>query len=85
MKYLLLGVLAYVAWRWYVAQGSKGEPATQAPPPAPPTEGGGGAEKMVSCAQCGIHLPQSEAIDGTGALHFCSDEHRLRYGSQRQS
>jgi uncharacterized protein len=34
---------------------------------------------MVSCAHCGIHLPISESVQGTGALHFCSDEHRLRH------
>lgn len=84
MKYLLLGLLAYLAWRWFVAQRARDEPAVQAPPP-PPAQAVGAAEKMVSCAHCGIHLPQSEAIDGPGALHFCSQEHRLQYDSQRRS
>lgn len=81
MKYLLLGLLAYVAWRWYAAQKpGDGEPAAQAsPPPA------AGSEKMVSCAHCSIHLPQSEAIGGAGALHFCSNEHRQHYTDRHPS
>ncbi len=77
MKYLLFGLLAYLAWRWYTAQRSNDEPAVQAPPsPAPSVNG---PEKMVSCAQCGVYLPQSEAISGVGELHFCSTEHRHQY------
>lgn len=74
MKYLLLVLLAYVAWRWYVAQRSGNEPAAQASPP--PADN---SEKMVSCAQCGIHLPQSEAIAGPGAYHFCCGEHQQEH------
>ncbi len=78
MKYLLLGLLAYVAWRWYVAQKPGNEPGNQpaaqaSPPPADDIE------KMVSCAQCGIHLPQSEAIAGPGARHFCCSEHQQEH------
>jgi uncharacterized protein len=35
----------------------------------------GGAEEMVSCAHCGVHLPRSEALALRG-LHFCSAAHR---------
>lgn len=82
MRYLLFVVLAYLAWRWYVAQRPKDTPAV---PPSPPQPTVGAAEKMVRCAHCGIHLPQSEALAGVGALHFCSDAHRLQYESQRSS
>lgn len=34
------------------------------------------AEDMVSCAQCGVHLPKSESIRADGK-HYCSDAHRL--------
>jgi uncharacterized protein len=30
---------------------------------------------MVSCAQCGLHLPQDEAVTGERGL-YCSTEHR---------
>jgi uncharacterized protein len=29
---------------------------------------------LVSCAQCGVHLPRAEARSA-GGLHFCSEEH----------
>lgn len=80
MKYLLFALLAYVAWRWYVAQTSKDKPVMQ--PPPTPTPAAVGVEQMVSCAQCGIHLPQSEAVGGPGTLHFCGEEHRLEHARQ---
>jgi uncharacterized protein len=30
---------------------------------------------MVSCAVCGVHLPQSDALTGK-TLHYCSLAHR---------
>jgi uncharacterized protein len=30
---------------------------------------------MVTCARCGVHLPESESIR-VGSKHFCSEEHR---------
>jgi len=31
--------------------------------------------KMVACAHCGVHTPESEAIQ-EGSKHFCCEEHR---------
>jgi uncharacterized protein len=31
---------------------------------------------MVVCAQCGVHLPQSDSIKANGA-YFCCEAHRL--------
>lgn len=44
---------------------------------APPREQQSAApgEDMVRCAQCGIHLPRSEAIQAGGEF-FCSQAHR---------
>lgn len=39
------------------------------------------AEPMVQCAQCGIHLPGSEAVPGADGRVYCSDEHRRLDGS----
>jgi uncharacterized protein len=36
----------------------------------------GGAESMVPCAHCGVHIPVSEAVVGPSGAAFCSDEHR---------
>lgn len=81
MKYVLLALLLYLGWRWYLSKKSSPvSPAQEASPANEPSpQAGASTEKMVSCAHCGIHLPLSESIQGTGALHFCSDEHRLRH------
>lgn len=48
----------------------------------PPSRGADTARQiMVSCAHCGLHLPQTEALaapgtDATHPLWFCSAEHR---------
>jgi uncharacterized protein len=38
-------------------------------------DGQGGAEEMVTCAHCGVHLPRSEAL-AARSLHYCSAAHR---------
>ena len=45
------------------------------PPDTPST---GAANNMVRCAECGLHLPESEAIAYQGK-HFCCQEHRREY------
>lgn len=35
-----------------------------------------GAQNMVACAHCGVHLPLNEAVKD-GELHFCGEPHRL--------
>lgn len=42
-------------------------------PPAAETRTG----TMVSCAVCGIHLPDSEAIT-SGGKHYCGEAHFLQ-------
>ena len=44
--------------------------ARKAEEPASPA-----GERMVGCAHCGVHLPQSEAVDDNGA-YFCGEAHR---------
>ena len=85
MKYLLvIAVVVLVLWLLTVQRrrqvgrsddegrdrGENAAPAPQrasTPPAASPT--------MVSCAHCGVHLPQSEAVTA-GALHYCGSQHR---------
>lgn len=45
------------------------------PPRSGGRDGRGGAEEMVSCAHCGVHLPRSEAL-AARSLHYCSAAHR---------
>jgi uncharacterized protein len=33
--------------------------------------------KMVACAHCGVHIPESEAVCD-GDRHYCSEEHRRK-------
>lgn len=62
--FLLLGVAAYVAYRWWrlkLAAPQRRERVT--------------SEPMVRCEHCGINLPESEAV-AAGSRRFCSTEHR---------
>lgn len=67
MKIFLLVIAAFVVY-WYIK--SYGRKIQK--PDAPKSEG---AEDMVRCAHCGVHLPKSESILSLGN-YFCSDEHR---------
>lgn len=67
MKYLLfllvLGAGLWLLWRQF------GRPRV------PPEERQKKSESMVQCAQCGLHLPHSEALLGKGGV-FCDEHHR---------
>lgn len=70
--YVLLGIAAYVVYRWWrasqrVEQGRAGTTARES------------SEPMVRCDQCGVNLPQSEALAG-GGRWYCSEDHRRRAG-----
>jgi uncharacterized protein len=78
MKYLLLiAIVIGVLWLTRTLRkpvpppqpngspSSASAPAAEALPP----------EDIVACAQCGIHLPRSEALPGRGGL-FCGEAHR---------
>jgi uncharacterized protein len=36
-----------------------------------------GVAKMVACAHCGVHIPESEAVR-EGDRYFCGEEHRRK-------
>ena len=65
---LLVGFLIYLVLKKYF--GNLQRPTPTARPPV--------AENMVRCAQCGVNVPQSEAIFSRGQ-HYCSDEHRKQH------
>ena len=62
---LFLGLLAYLAYKGF-------RPSSRNNEQVPPQQG---PERMVACARCGVHLPESEAVQTEGR-HFCSEEHR---------
>jgi uncharacterized protein len=75
MKYLVLFavlLIAYLLWRNARIDRGPGRNRGAAPPAGP--------LEMVSCAQCGVHLPKPEAIGGADGRLYCSQEHRLRGG-----
>ena len=43
-----------------------------------------GAETMVQCAQCGLHLPRSESVAARD-LHFCSADHQRAHDAGRSA
>ena len=70
MKGLLLLVVVLVGVGWWRLRKRAQTPPV---PPTTPTS----AERMVHCAHCGLHLPQTDAIAADGVF-FCSKEHQLR-------
>jgi uncharacterized protein len=74
VKYLLVLAIVFGAfWLWRAGRGNKA--ATQQAPAKPPLA----LQDMVSCAVCGVHLPQTDAVKGKQAW-YCSDGHRQRNG-----
>jgi uncharacterized protein len=71
--FILLGYVAYLYWQ-----------RRQLPRPKPGRNGTGtkGPERMVACAHCGIHLPESESLSDDERRPYCCEEHR-RLGSKR--
>lgn len=69
MKYLIwLVIIVLAIWAFKRSRRPVQPPASADPPPATPSN-------MVSCAHCGLHLPQEEAVTGEKGL-YCTTEHR---------
>lgn len=75
MKYLLLVLLLGLVF--FMLGFKRARPRVDRPAPktaaAPP-----GPQVIVSCAQCGLHLPQGETLPGRGGV-FCSAAHRSAF------
>jgi uncharacterized protein len=70
MKFLLLFfIFMVIAFQW--RQSRKPKVQNAARKPAKPDA----AMSMVQCAQCGLHLPEVDAVRGTRAM-YCSTAHR---------
>ncbi len=76
MKFLLL-VLAVIVLVWMLRSARRRD---EPPLPKSPRQTGG-AEPMVACRLCGVHLPQHEALPGRGGV-FCGEAHRAEYEKQ---
>jgi uncharacterized protein len=70
MKFLLLFFIFMVLlWQWRQARQPKVKQEQRKP--TPPAE----VLSMVECAQCGVHLPASDALAGRNGV-YCSLAHR---------
>jgi len=71
MKFLLVLAVVMVAfWVWRNNRLTDRDD-TRAPAPRTPQR----PAIMVACAQCGMHLPENEAVSG-GQGGYCCNEHR---------
>jgi len=78
MKYLILLIL--LALVFFLLGVKRARPTARKPEPdakpARPAE----PRQMLSCAQCGLHMPADEALPGLGGS-FCSAAHRKAFES----
>jgi uncharacterized protein len=70
LKYLILVLVILCVYWFFKAHKRKLRTRSR---PRPGTAAG--AEDMVRCAQCGVHLPRSESVM-TGDVFYCTPEHR---------
>ncbi|WP_126443923.1 PP0621 family protein [Sulfuricystis multivorans] len=73
MSKLLLLLIVFALLIWLLPRQRKADAPDQGETPIQRP-----AEKMVICAHCGIHLPESEALIAK-ERYYCSQEH-LRQG-----
>ena len=72
MKFLLLAIaVLLIAWRWRTARSTALRQRAQPKPPTPT------ALPMLVCRNCGVHIPESDAIQGVHGV-YCSLSHRQR-------
>jgi uncharacterized protein len=77
---VLLAVVFLIVW---LVRG--GRPGRSAPPPPsapsappPPANASATPDTIVACAQCGLHLPKTDALPGRGGV-FCGEAHRSAF------
>lgn len=76
-RILFFLLLAALAWIWFFRKPRQRDgDGDRAEPPAP------AIESMVTCAHCGLRLPESEAL-GAGDEHYCCAGHRDEHAARR--
>lgn len=74
MSKLLLFVLVLVGV--YLVRRAMSKSTTQSQGQTPPR--GPQVERMVECAQCGVHIPEGEALQ-EGGQSYCCEAHRQQH------
>lgn len=85
LVWLILGVLVYLAVRKNMKASTPEKPRstwTERDPDMPTRSNGKPSEPMVSCAQCQVFIPSSEAVR-RGEHVFCCDEHAQQFSAQQ--
>lgn len=72
MSKIVILTIAFAAVLWLL-RGLRKRAKDETPPPATP-----GAEDMVRCAHCGVHLPRGEAFMSQQRF-FCSSQHEREF------
>ncbi len=67
VRFLLLAAIVYFIYVWLRRATARPRNGSASAPPQ---------ENMVTCARCGVHLPQSDSV-AAGARYYCSEEHRV--------
>ncbi len=76
MAKILLIAIAFAAAYWLL-RGYRRRAQGGVPPSVNP-----GAEDMVRCAQCGVHLPRGESVPSQQRF-FCSADHEREFRESR--
>lgn len=76
-KYLLLLAGVLVVY-WMVRSSLRRRNRVERHNDAPSANTNNEAEKMVRCAQCGVHLPRGESLVVRGQFYCCA-EHQRRH------
>lgn len=77
MKYLLVLAVVGVLWWMLRSRGRVSGPGAKPPPPARgPAPRPAPSLPMLSCAHCGVHLPQTEAVFDPAGRAYCSAAHQ---------
>ncbi|HLW05179.1 MAG TPA: PP0621 family protein [Azoarcus sp.] len=76
MRVLLILILLVIVYWW--ARRALDERRRRNKPMRRPVKG----ERMLACAHCGLHVPESEALKAEGRF-YCSEQHR-RLGVQKE-
>lgn len=78
MKYLLVVTVVLVAfWIWRNNRRQEQADAAQHRQRRQQAKTAAMPVRMVACAHCGTHLPETDAVSGAGGF-YCNDDHRRR-------
>jgi uncharacterized protein len=77
MKFLLWGIVIFILAMWLLRMKKSRVKPKQEQEHADINHAA--TEIMIRCAQCGVHVPVSEAVIGRSNSAFCSEEHRLKH------